>query len=258
MGERTSHPPGTISWTDLATSDQDGAKQFYAALFGWGYEDMPAGEGVTYSMAKLQGRSAGAISPQQADEAAQGIPPHWNVYVTVEDVEATAGKVANAGGQLLAPPFDVFDAGRMAVLADPAGAALCLWQPGTNIGAEIVNVPGAMTWADCASTDPEAAQAFYSSLLGWRFDKMSDEPPYWVIYNGERTQGGLTQPPEGVPSNWFPYFAAIGIEETMQIAEASGGNPFLGPVEVPNGGRFALIQDPQGAAFAIVEGDYDD
>jgi predicted enzyme related to lactoylglutathione lyase len=258
MGARTSHPPGTISWTDLATSDQEGAKQFYAMLFGWEYEDMPAGEGVTYTMAKLQGRSAAAISPQQADEAAQGIPPHWNVYVTVEDVDATAGKVADAGGQLLAPPFDVFDAGRMAVLADPAGAVLCLWQPGTNIGAEIVNVPGAMTWADCASTDPEAAQAFYSSLLGWRFDKMSDEPPYWVIFNGERTQGGLTQPPGGVPSNWYPYFGVIGIEETMQIAEASGGNPFLGPVDVPNGSRFALIQDPQGAAFATFEGDYDD
>jgi predicted enzyme related to lactoylglutathione lyase len=159
---------------------------------------------------------------------------------------------------VLAGPFDVFDAGRMAVLADPAGAVLCLWQPGTSIGAELVNEPGTMTWADCATTDPAAAQAFYTSLLGWRFEQMSEEPPYWVIYNGERSQGGMTVPPPGVPSNWFPYFGAIGLEETMQIAESFGGNPFLGPIDVWENARFALIQDPQGAAFAIFEGDYDD
>ena len=258
MGERTSHPPGTISWADLVTTDQAGAKEFYAGLFGWDYDDQPAGEGVIYSMAKLRGRSAAAISPQQPSEAEQGIPPHWNLYVTVEDVDATTASVGGAGGQALAGPFDVFDAGRMAVIADPAGAVLSLWQPGTSIGAEIVNVPGAMTWADCATTDPAAAQAFYASLLGWRFDQMSEEPPYWVIWNDERTQGGLTQPPGGVPSNWYPYFGVIGIEETMQIAAASGGTPFIGPVDVPNGSRFALIQDPQGAPFAIFEGEYDD
>jgi predicted enzyme related to lactoylglutathione lyase len=257
VGERTSHPPGTISWTDLATSDQEGAKQFYAALFGWEYDDRPVGDEGTYSMAQLGGRGVAALAGQRPDEADQGIPPHWNVYVTVEDVDATAGQVAGAGGQLLAEPFDVFDAGRMAVLADPAGAALCLWQPGTNIGAELVNVPGAMAWADCASADPAAAQPFYSALLGWRFEQMSEEPPYWVIYNGERNQGGLTAAPPGVPSNWYPYFGVIGIEETLQLAEASGGTPFMGPIEVPNG-RFALIQDPQGAPFAVLEAEYDD
>ena len=257
MGERTSHPPGTISWTDLATTDHDGAKQFYAGLLGWEYEDVPVGEGASYSMAKLRDRTVAAMSGQRAEEAERGVPPHWNLYVTVEDVDVAARKVGEVGGQLLAEPFDVFDAGRMAVIADPAGATLSLWQPGTSIGAELVNVPGAMTWADCASTDAAAAQEFYAALLGWRFEPMSEQPPYWVIYNGERTQGGMTVPPPGVPSNWFPYFGAIGLEETMQIAESTGGNPFLGPVEVPSG-RFALIQDPQGAPFAIVEGEYDD
>jgi uncharacterized protein len=257
MGERTSHPPGTISWTDLVTTDQAAAKEFYAGLFGWEYDDQPAGEGVIYSMAKLRGHSVAAISPQQQSEVDQGIPPHWNLYVTVEDVDATTASADGAGGQALAGPFDVFDAGRMSVLADPAGAVLCLWQPGTSIGAEIVNEPGAMSWADLATTDAPAAQAFYAALLGWRFEAMSEEPPYWVIFNGERSQGGMTVPPPGVPANWFPYFAAIGIEETMQIAEAFGGNPFLGPIDVPNG-RFALLQDPQGAPFAILEGEYDD
>lgn len=258
MGERTSHAPGTISWVDLATSDQAGAKEFYAGMLGWEYDDQPAGEGVTYSMAKLRGRSVAAISPQREDESSQGIPPHWNVYVTVEDVDASAGKVGEASGQVFAGPFDVFDAGRMAVIADPTGAVLSLWQPGTSIGAELVNVPGAMTWADCATSDPAAAEAFYTSLFGWRFDQMSEDPPYWVIWNGERTNGGLAEPPGGVPPHWYPYFGAIGMEETMQIAESSGGTLSVGPVDVPNGGRFALIQDPQGASFGILEGEYDD
>jgi hypothetical protein len=258
MGERTSHKPGTISWTDLATTDPAAAKEFYAALFGWEYDDQPAGEGVIYSMAKLGGRSAAAISPQQPDEAAQGIPPHWNVYVTVEDVEATTATVGEAGGRVLAGPFDVLDAGRMTVLADPAGAVLSLWQAGASIGAEIVNVPGSLTWADTATPDPDAAQAFYTALLGWRFDQMSEEPPYWVIWNGERTNGGMTVPPEGAPPVWYPYFAVEDVEAAVEAAQAAGGQPFVGPVDVPNGGRFALIQDPQGAAFAVFAGDFDD
>jgi uncharacterized protein len=258
MPERTSHPHATISWTDLSTTDHAGAKKFYAGLLGWEYDDRPMGDDGTYSMAQIRGHSVAALAAQRPDEAEQGIPPHWNVYVTVEDVDASAGAVGEAGGNLLAPAFDVFDAGRMAVVADPTGAVVCLWQAKGSIGAEVVNEPGAMTWADCATTDPEAAQGFYSSLLGWRFEQMSEEPPYWVIFNGERSQGGMTKPPSGVPSNWFPYFGVTGLEETLQLAEASGGKPFLGPIDVPNG-RFALLQDPQGAAFAILESEhYDD
>jgi predicted enzyme related to lactoylglutathione lyase len=258
MPERTSHPPGTISWTDLETTDQDGAKVFYGGLFGWEYEDMPVGEGAAYSMAKRGERTAAAMSGQRAGDAEKGTPPHWNLYVTVEDVDATAGKVAEAGGQVFAPPFDVFDAGRMAVVADPSGAPLCLWQPGTSIGAEVVNEPGAFTWADLATTDAPAAQAFYTALLGWRFEAMSEVPPYWVIFNGERSQGGMTVPPPGVPSNWFPYFAVEDVEATAQAAQEAGATPFLGPIDVPNGGRFTLIRDPQGAPFAILQGEYDD
>ena len=108
MPERTSHKPGTISWSDLATSDQDAAKEFYGRLFDWDYDDQPIDENTTYSMAKVGGRSAAAISPQQPDEAQQGVPPHWNVYVTVDDVDAVTGKVGDNGGNVLAPPFDVF------------------------------------------------------------------------------------------------------------------------------------------------------
>ena len=257
MPERTSHPHATISWTDLETTDQEGAKAFYAGLFGWEYEDMEAGDDAIYSLAKLNGRSAAALSAQRAGHAEQGIPPHWNLYVTVEDVDAAAGKVAEAGGQVLAGPFDVFDAGRMAVIADSTGGVFCLWQAGTNIGAEVVNETGAMSWADLATTDAQAAQAFYTALLGWRFEAMSEQPPYWVIFNGERSQGGMTVPPPGVPSNWFPYFVVDDVDASKQAAQEAGGTPILGPIDVP-GGRFTLIADPQGAPFGILQGDMDD
>jgi len=252
MPDRTSHKPGTISWADLATTDQDGAKAFYGGLFGWDYDEQPVGEGQTYSMAKLGGRSAAAISTQQPDETAAGIPPHWNVYVTVDDVDAVSGTVGDAAGNVLAGPFDVMDVGRMSVIADPAGAVLCLWQPGTSIGAEVVNEPGALSWADTATTDAEASQAFYAAVLGWRFEQMSEQPPYWVIFNGDRSNGGMTVPPPGVPPNWFPYFAVADVDASIGQAQEAGGLPFMGPIDVPNGGRFALIQDPQRAAFAVL------
>jgi predicted enzyme related to lactoylglutathione lyase len=260
MAERTSHPHGTISWADLATSDQEGAKAFYGALFGWEYDDQPIGDGVTYSLAKLGGHSTAAINPQREDEAQQGVPPHWNLYVTVDDVDAAAGEVGQHGGQVYAEPFDVFDAGRMTVIADPSGAVVSLWQAGTSIGAEVVNEPGAMTWADLATPDPEAAQRFFSGLLGWRFDSMSEEPPYWVISREGRSQGGVTRPPadQNVPPNWFPYFGVDDVEATAQAARDAGGNPFMGPIDLPNGGRFVLIQDPQGAPFGINSGEFDD
>ena len=257
MAERTSHAPGTISWADLATNDQDAAKAFYSGLFGWEYDDQPVGDGVTYSMAQLGGRAAAAINPQQPDEAAQGIPPHWNVYVTVEDADAKTAEVTGAGGQVLAGPFDVFDAGRMAVIADPTGAVLSLWQAGTSIGAEVVNVPSALTWADCASTDPQASAGFYSALLGWRAEQMSEEPPYWVLWNGERTQGGLTPAMPGAPSVWFPYFAVESVDAKLAEAQGAGATPAVGPIDVPQG-RFAIVMDPQGAVFALFEGEFDD
>ena len=123
---------------------------------------------------------------------------------------------------MLAGPFDVMDVGRMSVVADPTGAVVCLWQPGTSIGAEVVNEPGALTWADTATTDAQAAQAFYTALLGWRFQQISEAPPYWVIFNGERNNGGMTVPPPGVPSNWFPYFAVSDVDAAIEAAKAAG------------------------------------
>src|SRR5204862_3044022 len=122
MAERTSYAPGTFSWTDLATNDPDAAKAFYTGLFGWDYEDMPVGEEGAYTMCRLGGRDVAALARQPAQERGQGIPPHWNSYVTVDDVDERAPRVTELGGNLIMPPFDVLDAGRMSLASDPTGA----------------------------------------------------------------------------------------------------------------------------------------
>jgi uncharacterized protein len=261
MGARTEHKPGTLSWADLSTSDVDSAKRFYSGLFGWEYDDQDAGGGMTYSLCKLGGDSVAAVNAQQESERERGIPPHWNNYVTVADVDASAAKVPELGGQVLAEPFDVLTAGRMAVAADPTGAVFCLWEARDSIGAERVNEPGCMTWNDCMTVDPDAAREFYEGLFGWRYEQASGEDgpvDYWVCFNGDRTNGGLlTTPQDRMPSFWYPYFAVESVDEAKSRIESSGGTSMVGPQEVPQG-RFVVAQDPQGAVFAVFEGEFDD
>src|SRR3712207_4666628 len=167
MGERTSYPPGTFSWAELATSDADAAKAFYTQLFGWEYEDNPVPDDQVYSMARRDGHHVAALF--SSDQ-----PPHWNCYVTVTSADETAQAAKDNGGAVMAEPFDVREVGRMAVIADPAGAALCLWEPRAHIGATLVNTPGAMTWNDLVTPDPEGAAEFYGKLFGWTTEEIPD------------------------------------------------------------------------------------
>jgi predicted enzyme related to lactoylglutathione lyase len=261
MGERTSHAPGTFSWVDLATTDAEAAKQSYGQVFGWEFDDMPVGDGSVYTMCRLQGKNVCAISQQREEERSMGIPPHWNSYVTVDDVDARTAKAAGLGGTVMVEPFDVLDAGRMSVVADPTGAVLSMWQPRRHIGAELVNVPGALTWNEEGTKDMERAKEFYSGLFGWRFQDMEGSPmPYSIIHNDDRSNGGLRLQSEmeaAVPPNWLPYFAVENVDETLARAGESGCQVLVQPMTVP-AGRFAALTDPQGAVFAIFEGDFDD
>ena len=252
MGERTSYTPGTFSWAELVTSDAGAAKGFYTELFGWEYDDNPAGEGQIYSMAKRDGHSVAALYP--GDQ-----PPNWNCYVTVTSADETAQKAQDAGGSIMAEPFDVMDVGRMAVISDPVGAALCVWEPRASIGATLVNTPGSMTWNDLVTSDPDAAEAFYGAVFGWTFQEFPDSGGYRVIRNGEHGNGGI-MPMEQTPPNWMPYF---GHDDTDRLAGEIGdlgGRLYNGPVHLPQGtsGTIAVLRDPQGAVFATFTGPFDD
>ena len=248
MGERTSYPPGTFSWAELVTSDADAAKGFYTQLFGWEYEDNPA-NGQIYSMAVRDGHHVAAL--YQADQ-----PPHWNCYVTVASADETAQKAADLGGSVVAEAFDVMEVGRMAVITDPAGAALCVWEPGQRIGATVVNTSGSMTWNDLNTPDPEAAAAFYGALFGWTTEEVPNAGGYRVIRNGERSNGGI-MPMGDMPSMWIPYFGHDDVERLVGEIDGFGGRLLNGPLPIWEG-TIAVLGDPQGAVFAIWTGHYDD
>src|SRR3954466_10047652 len=150
MGTRERHEPGTFSWVELATSDADAAKAFYGELFGWEYDDNEIGDGMVYSMATIDGKVVGALFKSEQ-------PPHWNSYITVESVEDAVEKAKEAGGEVVQEPMDVMDAGRMAVIQDPSGAPVSLWEAKDSIGAELVNSPGALAWNDLMTHDVDKA-----------------------------------------------------------------------------------------------------
>ncbi len=254
MSTRTSYAEGTPSWTDLSTTDPDGARAFYGALFGWEFDANPVPDGGEYIMATLHGKSAAGMMQQRPEQAAMGLPSLWNTYITVEDLAATVAKVEGAGGTVMQPPMDVMDAGHMAVIVDPAGAVVALWQANQHIGSEIVNEPGAMSWNELITDDAGAALPFYKQVLGMDAtgQDMGDGRTYTTFMVGENMVGGMLPPPmEGMPNHWSVYFAVEDIEETIAKATELGGQAM--PILDIMPGRISAIIDPQGATFIAIQ-----
>jgi uncharacterized protein len=259
MGERTNYTPGTFSWTDITTTDQEAAKTFYAALFGWTYEDSPVGEGAYYSMASLGGKRVAAISAQPKQQREAGVPPAWNSYITVESADATLARARELGATVHADAFDVMDAGRMGIIQDPQGAYFEVWESKETIGAELVNAPGALSWNELGTPDIEAAAKFYGDLLGWTAAPMEGDMPYLVVTTADgHSNGGIRPPmPEGAPPFWLVYFATEDIDGTLTQVSEHGGGVLVGNTDIGIA-RIAIAQDPQGAVFALYAGQLED
>lgn len=250
------HASGEFCWIELATTDQAAAHGFYSKLFGWSPRTMPIGPDEVYTIFDLEGRAAAAAYTLRPEERSHGVPPHWNLYVAVQSADATAARAKELGGTVLAGAFDVFDAGRMAVLQDPTGAAFCVWQANKNQGTGITGVPGTLCWADLSTPDQARAGQFYSSLFGWQIMKEDEDPAhnYWHIKNGEEFIGGI--PPAshrqpGTPAHWLAYFTVADCDATASEAKKLGANLYMAPTDFENVGRISVIADPQGATFAI-------
>ena len=246
-------PDGTPCWVDLVVDDVGAACAFYGELFGWTTESGPPKPGG-YTMCLLKGRTAAGIGPRP-----EGVdmPSVWSTYLAADDVDATVGKIKAAGGQLLMDPFDVHDAGRMAIGFDSTGAAFGLWQSAAHVGARIVNEPGALTWNECMSRDYEKCQAFYADVFGHGFDEVGDGETfrYSVIKVGGAPVGGMGElsaemPPE-IPAHWMVYFGSSDTDATVGKARSLGGEVRIGPTDTPYG-RMAVLQGVQGEVFSVI------
>jgi predicted enzyme related to lactoylglutathione lyase len=254
MPNTDTHANGSFSWIELATNDQNAAKTFYTTLLGWAFQDNPMGPDNFYTMFQLEGRNVGAAYTMQAQEAAAGVPPHWNLYISVANADATAKRAAEAGGKVLAGPFDVYTYGRMAVIQDPTGAPFCIWQANDHIGAGTVGENGTLCWADLSSPDAETAAKFYGDLFGWTF--MPGDGGYLHIRNGEAFIGGMpsaAQRDPKMPAHWMIYLQVADCDATTTRAQELGAKVCFGPMDIPKAGRMTVLADPQGAVFSLFQ-----
>jgi uncharacterized protein len=257
MTTKTTPKPGSFCWMELGTTDQKAAKKFYMDLFGWTVDDAPMGPGEFYSMFKLDGQDAAAAYTLRKDQQEHGVPPHWMIYVAAENVDESARRAGELGGNVIAPPFDVMDVGRMAVVQDPTGATFCIWQAKKHSGIGVKDADGAFCWADLNTPDVARAGEFYTKLFGWKLEKGENDPSgYLHIKNGDDYIGGIPPAEHGnpnIPPHWLLYFETSNCDASVEKAKQNGARVLYGPVSMENVGRFAVLTDPQGAAFSVFQ-----
>jgi predicted enzyme related to lactoylglutathione lyase len=270
MPDRDGYIAGVPCWVDTSQPDPEAAAEFYGGLFGWDLEQvMPPQSPTKYFVARLRGGDVAAISSQEEGSSAA---PAWSTYVWVDSADETAAKVRDAGGSVLSEPFDVMDAGRMAVLADPEGAAFCVWQAGRHRGANIVNEHGSVNFNDLRTSDVEGAKAFYGAVFGWSALEMGGNFFSWTLPGygdhleeldpGSRERmaemgapagfadvvASLGSASAGEPSHWGVTFGVDDADAIAAKAGELGGKVVAPPFDAP-WVRTTVIADPQGATF---------
>jgi uncharacterized protein len=273
MPERDGYIPGVPCWIDTSQPDPDAAVAFYSGLFGWNLEDvMPPESEAKYFIGRIRGRDVAAVGsiPEGAPQIAM-----WNTYVSVESADRTASKVLDAGGTALMDPFDVMNAGRMAVFTDPEGAAFCVWQANENKGAQIVNEAGSLNFNGLNTRDVEGAKSFYGSVFGWQTLTLGGGAEMWTLpgYGDHLEQSDpelrkrmaeagapagfedavasinpIADDQPDVPAHWSVTFAVDDADATAERATELGGQVVVPPFDAP-WVRMTVITDPQGATF---------
>ena len=253
MAKIESYAPGSFCWAELSTTDPAAAKAFYAEMFGWSSVDFPMPQGV-YTMLRVEGDEVGAISNAQP-----GVPSHWAVYFSTPDVDASAQQVSALGGKIIAGPFDVMAAGRMAIAQDPQGVFFRLWQAGQDIGATYGGPLNQIVWPELWTSDAAASAAFYGALFGWGAKSaVSLETAEYVEWqqNGQSIGGLLPMRGDhwkGTPPCWVLYVTVADCDERTAKAQSLGAKVYVEPKDIPNTGRFSCFADPQGAVINIIQ-----
>ena len=251
----TTYAPGQPNWVDLATTNPAEASSFYGQLFGWTTENLGP-EAGGYSLLRLGGRQVGGVGPVMDPMS----PPSWNVYLDSDNVDDTAEKVTANGGSIAMSPMDVMDAGRMAMFIDPTGAVFGVWQPGRTRGAEVMNEPGAMSWAELMTTDVGIAKNFYHNVfpVDVRDVPIANGNTYTLLETaGQSVAGAMQITPDmgAIPPHWAPYFEVEDRDGVADRAIALGATEQV-RMDV-DAGRLAMLIDPQGASFNIINSNPD-
>jgi hypothetical protein len=243
---------GLFAWADLSTPDLEKAGRFYEDVMGWERQSLGPDAG-DYGFFLSDGKMAAGVGPQMDPNQ----PPSWNPYVYVDDLDAVVAKAEDNGATVIVEPMDVMDAGRMAVIVDPTGAALGLFQAGQHQGADAFNDPGFMTWNELHTRDVEKAKAFYTAIFPWTADTqdMGGMQYTMIMTSGGTMNAGMMamgpdMPPQ-VPSYWATYFRVADTDKAVEIVKAGGGTVRQGPQDAPYG-RMAVVADPLGATFAVI------
>ncbi|MBO1897183.1 VOC family protein [Shewanella sp. BF02_Schw] len=244
---------GQPCWIELATHDWAAGKAFYQALFGWGADDMPMPEGH-YTMLQIDGDDIAAMYPMPAEMEA--LPTHWTIYFAVDDVDATSKVVTQAGGEIIAGPHSVGDAGRMALCTDPEGCRFALWQGQDHIGIKRSQESNTLCWVELACRDTAAAKQFYSQVLGYQ-TQLNDvaDFEYTEWYADEQAIGGMMEMTAewgDTLAHWMSYFAVDDCDVSVTKAQTLGATVCVPATNIPNVGRFSVLNDPQGGVFSII------
>jgi len=233
---------------------------FYVALFGWVGYDVPFGEGQIYRMFYKDDHRVAGMSQLAPDLIAAGAPSAWNTYLATDDVDATVAKAVELGAAVAMPPMEVTGSGRMAAIQDPTGAFVFFWKPEAAEESIVYSQPGTLAWNDLNTREPDAARAFYSALVGWEFaqrEEADGAAPYWGIRAGGQAEGGMMPMPDmvpaAVPSFWMPYFGSTDVAADVAKAVDLGADVLAPPTEVMGTVSFAVLTDPMGATFALMQ-----
>ncbi|WP_427129028.1 VOC family protein [Pseudarthrobacter sp. S9] len=259
MTRRTGFTTGEVCWTDLQTGDVEAAKTFYAALFGWRYEDLPTPDGRSYAQAFLGDGLVSVIAPQNPQQETAGAPGQWNVYFAADDARELAAELAHSGGSLDFGPEAVNDTGVMIFFAPPGGGTTGAWQAGSHFGTARSQEPGALAWAELLTPEPQAAVGFFQQLFGHEVTEypQDDGGTYTTLMvNGTEVAGIAPLPADAdVPlkAGWQVYFGVANVADAVDAAVAAGAVVLVEPEELEEAGTVATLQDPQGGVFSLLE-----
>lgn len=242
---------GEFCWVDLGTRRPAAAKKFYRGVFGWTVKDFPMGDGDAYSIFRVRGKEVCALYPAPGGRN----KPAWRPYVVVKNVDAATKTAKAAGAAILTKPADTMEGGRFAAVRDPSGATVALWQPAKSAGLGITDAPGTVSWHDLSTPKINAASTFYAKVFGWkRVSTGVGGNAYHLFKLGRKNVGGMwPQPMKKLAPGWITHWEVADCAKAVAKAKRLGGRALMGATRVPGMGRFAVLTDPQGAAFGVIE-----